>query len=164
MADDLTTLPDLIQGYLDRASETANLPSDLGPPHVGESLTDLHQRLLLTRSAMTSLADLIGELTLFQGRVEATLIERRGVLEEAEATALAGRKRLVEDFSSAKEKNARLGAETLSEARGVRQVEKLLAQVKAASIYCRDRHRELDRAVRDVETRVRILSLESVHI
>lgn len=161
MPDELDALPELLSKHLERASETANLPAELGPPHDSETPADLHQRLLTTRAAMTSLSGLIGELTLFQGRVEATLIEKRGILDEAEAGVVASRKASPwEDYSSAKEKNAKLGAQTLEEARAVRKVEKLLAQVKSVVIYARDRHRELDRAVRDVEVRFRILTWE----
>jgi hypothetical protein len=163
--DDLSVLPDLLQGYLDRASETAALPGELGPPNTSETMHDLHNRLLLTRSAMTSLSSLIGELTLFQGRVEATLIERKGALEDAEAEAVSTRKKSpLEDYSSAREKNALLGAATLTQTRSVRRVGKLLAQVRAAAIYCRGRHQELDRAVRDVDVRVRIVGYEDTRL
>lgn len=159
--DELVAVPASLALYLERASETANLPAELGPPHVGESMLDLHNRLLVTRASMTSLSGLIGELTIFQGKVEASLIERRGLLEEAEAEVLSSRKKsLMEDFSSAKEKNAKLGAETLEQLRAVRNAEKLLAQVKSVVIYCRDRHREIDRAVRDIDTRIKIVQFE----
>lgn len=163
----LDEFPETLEDFVTRASETANLPSSLGAPHSQESLGDLQERLLVTRSAMTSLSGLLGQAVLFQGRVEATLIEARGVLGEAEAgvvSSRAAKPSFGEDFSSAKEKNARLGAETLEEARKVRQIERLFAQVKAVTLYLRDRHRELDRAVRDVETRVKVVLWEDNHM
>jgi hypothetical protein len=35
-----------------------------------------------------------------------------------------------------------------------------VAEVDAALVYTRDRHRELDRAVRDIDTRMRLMSYE----
>ena len=38
-------LPASIRKALDDLSEAANMPTVLGPPHQGESLSDLHERL-----------------------------------------------------------------------------------------------------------------------
>lgn len=152
-----------IRGLLDSLQEAANAPmEDLGPPHAGESLSDLHQRLLGTRAAMSRVSELVGSLTLLQGRLRASLVDRRGLLEDAEADTVTTQRRpvLTEDFSSAKEKNARLGAATLEQRRAVRAAERAAADLDAALSYARDRHRELDRAVRDVDLRVRIQSLD----
>lgn len=154
-------LPVAIQTILDGVSEVANLVEDLGPPHLGESLTDLHTRLLVTRAAMSRVSELAGDLTLLSGRVRRALIDRRGELEDAEATVVSTRRPVViEDFSSAKEKNARIAAGTIESRVKVRHTEKVLADVEAAGYYVRDRHRELDRAVRDIDTRLRILGFE----
>ena len=153
-------LPVALRGILDSVSEAANLPADLGAPNQGESLSDLHQRLLVTRSAMTRVGELAGELTLLSGRVKRILIDRKGDLDDQEAEVVSARRALTEDYSSAKERNARIAAKTLNGRRRVRQAEKLLADVEAALFYTRDRHRELDRAVRDIDTRLRILAMD----
>ena len=158
MSDELSVA---VKTYLDEVAVAANMPADLGAPHQGESLADLEERLLVTRAAMTRVSALAGDLTLLSGRVKHALIDRRGDLEDAEAETVSTRRPvLTEDYSSAKEKNARLAAGTLDQRRRVRQAEKLLADVDAALTYTRDRHRELDRAVRDIDTRLRILSFE----
>lgn len=155
-----SSVQQVLVGIVERSSEAMALVHDLGDPHVDESFSDLHTRLLVTRSAMTRLAALLGELIQIRFRVEQVLIDRRGELEEAEAVVVGQQRHVVEDFSSAKEKNARLAAGTLESRRRVRVIEKLLKDVDAAVEYIRTRHRELDRAVRDIDTRLRIISFE----
>jgi hypothetical protein len=150
-----------ITSLLEGVSEAANLPAALGPPNRAETPTDLHERLLVTRAAMTRVSELAGELTLLTGKVKAALVEARGSLEDAEGEIVTARRpAFTTEYNSAREKDARLGAGTLDHRRKVRQAEKLLAEVEAALYYSRDRHRELDRAVRDIDTRLRIITIE----
>jgi hypothetical protein len=155
------TIHSTVGALLDAISDAFALTSTLDPPSTSETLTDLHQRLLICRAAMTRVADLTGELTLLSGKVKRLLIEAKGELEDEEA-ALVGRKpRHTEDFSSAKERNARMAAGTLETLRKIRKAEGAQSEVDSALFYARDRHRELDRAVRDIDTRLRIISIES---
>jgi hypothetical protein len=151
--------------WLDGVVEACEPVADLTPPTTAETPADLHQRLLVTRAAMTRVSELAGEMTLLNGRVRATTIERKGAVDDAEAkvmtTPTSHRRVLVtEDYSSGKERNARLGAATVMERTALRRVERLAAEVEAALSYTRDRHRELDRAVRDIDTRMRLLTFE----
>lgn len=156
------TVHSTVSALLDAISDAYALTATLEAPSTGETLTDLHERLLLSRAAMTRVADLTGELTLLSGKVKRLLIEAKGDLEDAEA-ALVTRtgRRQIEDFSSAKERNARMAAGTLETLRKIRKAEMAQSEVDSALFYARDRHRELDRAVRDIDTRLRIITIES---
>jgi hypothetical protein len=153
-----------LNAWLEGVSEAFSLVSDFGPPTLAETPADLHARLLVTRSAMSRVSELAGEMTLLSARVKVALIERRGALDDAEAKSMSDvrpkRVALTEDFASAKERNARLMAGTTLDRASVRRVERLVAEVDAALVYTRDRHRELDRAVRDIDTRMRLMSYE----
>ena len=152
----------LIQRNVSEVSETYGLVNDLGAPNLAETPHDLHNRLLITRSAMTRVSELVGDLVRIRGRMQGVLIDRKGELETANSVAVAASSKrvLLEDYSSAQEKNSRLAAATLDERSRLRQVEKRMADLDAALEYGRTKHRELDRAVRDVELRVRILNFE----
>lgn len=152
----------VIQRNVSEVSRAAELVNDLDPPNLGETHQDLHNRLLITRSAMSRISELIAELVRIRGRLQGILVDRKGELETANATAVTtGSKRFpLEDYSSAQEKNSRLAAATMEERTKVRQIEKRLADLEAALEYGRIKHRELDRAVRDVEIRVRLLNWE----
>jgi hypothetical protein len=160
MTEAINRLPNHIKRIIDDISDAAH--TGLDAPSTAETPADLHERLLVTRAGMTRVSELLGELTLLTGRIRAALVDRKGALEDEESTVVTprGHRVLTEDYSSAKERNARLAGATLEARRRVRQVEKVLADADAALTYGRDRHRELDRAVRDIDTRLRILSFE----
>lgn len=155
------TVHSTVTALLDAISDAYALVATQDAPSTSETPADLHQRLLTSRAAMTRVADLTGELTLLAGRVKRLLIEARGELEDAEAELVGRKPRHVEDFSSAKERNARMAAGTLETLRKIRKAESAQSEVDSALYYARDRHRELDRAVRDIDTRLRILTFES---
>lgn len=154
-----------IEAWLDEVTLAFFAVSNMDAPNTGETPGDLHQRLLITRAAMTRVGELAGQMTLLGGRVKSAMIERRGAQQDAEAKIMSepkGGRRVTftEDFASGQERNARLAAGTVAERSALRRVERLSAELDAALTYTRDRHRELDRAVRDVETRLRLLTFE----
>lgn len=162
MSGGLSRLPSTVSRYLDEVVDASAGLADLGAPSTAETPADLHERLLVTRAAMTRVSEITGSLTLLSGRVKAALVEARGELDDEESSIVTRRPKVsfTEDYSSAKEKNARIGAATLETRRKVRQTEKVAVDLDAALAYARDRHRELDRAVRDIDTRLRLLSFE----
>lgn len=161
MSDELAIVPKGLIKLLEEVSSAFEAVHDLGVPHQGESLSDLHQRLLTTRATMSRVSELVAQIIRLRGRVDQALIERKGELEDAEAAILTkATKNLAEDFSSAKERNAKLGAQTLEERRNVRFAERVLADVKSAQEYSTNRLWELDRSVRDIDTRLKILAYD----
>jgi hypothetical protein len=135
---------------------------DLPEPHLGESLTDLHNRLLVVRSHQTTVAALVGDLVRLRAGVRKKRLDLQGALETAEAEAVTARRpKLTEDYSSAMEKNSTLKAATLNERFDLRSVEKLIEDVEAALAYARSVHAELGSQVQDVNTRLRILNSEA---
>jgi hypothetical protein len=148
--------------FVDDIAESFNQLDKLGPPHETESLKDLHRRLLTTRAAMTRVSELTSRLIRYRGRLVRASIISKGELESAETKVISDepKKALIEDYSSAKERNAKLAAKTIEERRRVRIVDQWVVDVDSALDYAKNRSWELDRAVRDIDTRLKILAYE----
>ena len=158
----LSKIADSLEATLEGVSEAFKLITDLGVPNLGESLTDIHTRLLVTRSVMSNVSDTASKLVRLRASVRQEQIDREGALEDKEAAVLSEPEKpsFVEDYSSAKERNAKLGAKTLEERILVREAKKVYIDVDSAYEYVRNRLWELDRSVRDIDTRLRVISYE----
>ena len=133
----------------------------LPEPNLGENLSDLHNRLLVTRAHQTTVTAHIGNLIRLRAGVRKKRMDLQGALEGAEAAAVTEKRWTTEDYSSAKEKNALLASKTLQERIDLRAIEKLNEDVEAALAYARTIHTELGAQVQDVNSRLRILTLEA---
>jgi hypothetical protein len=137
-----------------------NLDEAIGQPHEAETPAEMHVRLIRTRATMTSVAAVLGSLVQLRTGAKVALDAAAGDLEDAEVATVGSQIKMTEDYSSAKEKNARLGAATIEQRLAQRRAQKNLTMVTGVYDYAMVYHRELDRAVRDVETRIRIITLE----
>lgn len=146
---------------LEDASALSNLSEVLPPASVGESLLDLHNRLLTVRSRQQSVSEVLTNLLKTQAGVRKLVLECKSILDSAEANAVGTTKpAFVEDFSSAKERNAKLMAKTLEERMSLRSAEKLQIDTDAALAYVQQVYRDLGNQAQDVQTRIRILGME----
>lgn len=148
---------------LQKLSEAQEPLQKLGPPHLHESPPDLHNRLLVSRACMSRVSESVAQLVRLRGLSTILVITCEGDLQEAEAKAVESRPRISlsgEDFASAKERNARLATSTVQELWCLRQARIAQADADSALEYGRNRLWELDRAVRDIDTRLRILVYE----
>lgn len=148
---------------LKQVQETSDLSGVLGPANTAESLSELHVRLVTVRARQSRLSELVASLVMLHSRVKKAQADRRGDLLEAEAAVVSEKKAKVfsEDFSSAQERNAKLASQTLEQRVALRAIDKLVIDTDAALEYARIRHRELGSQVQDVNTRLRIISMES---
>ena len=143
-------------------SETSDLGDALKAPSVSESLLDLHNRLLTVRSRQQRVSELVGTLIRLQGNVRKLVLDRKLELETAEAKVSKKEswKPIVEDFRSAKERNAELSAKTLDERVALTAAEKLQVDVDVALAYAQGVYRELGNQAFDVSTRIKVLGME----
>ena len=143
-------------------SETSDLGDALKAPSVSESLLDLHNRLLTVRSRQQRVSELVGTLIRLQGNVRKLVLDRKLELETAEAKVSKKEswKPVVEDFRSAKERNAELSAKTLDERVALTAAEKLQVDVDVALAYAQGVYRELGNQAFDVSTRIKVLGME----
>ena len=140
--------------------EAMRLLSDLPQPNLDETLADLHQRLLVTRSAQSRTSELVSQLVRLRGRIKNALLDAQGELETATANVVEKPTFGHANFASGEERRAKLAFQTMEERRAVRQTEKLLTDVEAALEYGNNRFWELNRGVRDIEVRLQLILKE----
>lgn len=121
---------------------------------------DLHVQLLMNRRCMDRAETFVAQLGRLYARASVAEEDLKGVLEDAEATAIqeAGPP---EDFSTAKERNARLLVRTFDERIALRKVSRQKAEIGEALEYARTLFRGMDATRRDTETRLRLMTLET---
>lgn len=136
------------------------LLSGLPQPNLDETLEDLHQRLLVTRSAQSRIAELVGYLIRLHRGVRNLLLDAEGDLEDASAAVVQRPSFGHQNFAAADERKAMLAAHTLEQRHAVRQMEKLRNDADAALEYGNNRFWELNRAVHDIEVRMRLILKE----
>lgn len=147
---------------VNQVSENSSLSDLFDPPNIAENLTDLHQRLLATRARQQRISELVGTLIRIQGNVRKLVLDRKADLDTAEAKVIVVPKAMfqAEDYSSAKERNAKLIAKTLEERIALTAAEKLKVDVDSSLAYAQNVYRELGNQAFDVNTRIKVLGME----
>lgn len=141
--------------------EVSSVSEELKAPHISESLLDLHNRLLIVRARQGQVSEVVGNLIMIQSKARKLVLDRRSDLVSAEAKATALTKQpFVEDFSSGKERNAKLMAKTLDESIALTAAEKLQVDADATLSYAQNIYRELGNQAYDVNTRIKVLGME----
>lgn len=144
-----------------QVSENTDLSEALQAPNISENLLDLHNRLLVVRARQQRVSELVGTLIRIQANVRKLVLDKKSELASAEANAsVVPKQAFVEDFSSAKERNAKLMAKTLDERVALTAAEKLQVDADAAVAYANNTYRELGNQAFDVSTRIKVLGME----
>jgi hypothetical protein len=157
--------PDVVKALVkvvQQVSENADLTPYLKPTSISENLKDLHERLLFVRGRQQRVSELVGTLIRIQANVRKLVLDRKSQLESAEAKAAAPDRTVfqVEDYSSARERNAKLTAKTLDERVALTAAQKLQIDADAALDYAQNAYRDLGNQAFDVSTRIKVLGME----
>ena len=157
---DMAAVNQTVDQTLGDIHDAMQLLTELPQPDLGETLEDLHRRLLVTRAAQSRVSELVGFLVRLHRGVRNLLLDAQGELETASAAVVQRPTFGHQNFASADERKANLAAYTLTERRKVRQMEKLLNDADAALEYGNNRFWELNRGVRDIELRMSLILKE----
>lgn len=149
------SLPNLLEAAVREADE---LRAAGGDSSVQESITDLHSRLVTLRRAQDRLEELAAQSGRIRSRARNTLQQAQDAYDDKVAGAIAGAK--IEEYSTAKERNANYDLAALQERLVLRRAKRLLAIVEDAHEFIVLRHRGVDGARRDIDLRFRMMSFE----
>lgn len=122
-------------------------------PHI------LHEHLLMTRAQIERLEHLTAEIGLVRGRVMGAVQDTKGAYEDAYMTAATSNDVGFADYSSAKEKDANYDLRAIKEKIEHRKAERLHRDVDNAWQYCRTLLRGAEGVHRDLEVRIRLITL-----
>lgn len=160
LSDLLKQLSGEIPEALEHAVRTlADIRSEVG---IGESddPVSLHEQLVKNRAAMDRAETFVAQLGRVHSRAQIAQQDLEGELEDAEAKALqdAGQ---AEEYSTAKERNARLAVRTIDQRIALRKVSRQRAEISEALEFARTLYRGMEASRRDVETRLRMITLQT---
>lgn len=143
---------------LEEASQARNLVKG-GEATDGPS--DLHDQLLHNRRQIERLEHLTGQFLLLKARSAQQVASRKGAYDDAYMAAATKKAVGFTDYTSAKEKDAHYNLATLAETLELRKANALYRDVESAWDFCRILLRGAEGVQRDLELRLRIISLNS---
>jgi hypothetical protein len=137
----------------------SDLRAQVGVGELDGSPADLHKQLVKNRQAMDRTETFMAQLARLHTRAQIAEQDLAAELEDAEAQAVkkAG---AVEEYSTAKERNARLNLHTIDQKIALRKATRQRAEISEALEYVRTLYRGMEGSRRDVETRLRMITLE----
>lgn len=162
---DLSDLLKQLSGEIPEALEHAvrsmsDLRNGVGIGTSTAGPADIHIQLLQNRACLDRAETFVAQLGRLHARACIAEEDLKGALEDAEANAIqeAGP---AEEFSTAKERNARLLVRTFDERIVLRKLSRQRAEIWEALDYARTLFRGMDAVRRDTETRLRLITLET---
>jgi plasmid stabilization system protein ParE len=150
-----TQLSDQLAAFCNEAAELRASP---GPSDINETLPDLHARLVRSRQAQDRIEEILGLIIRLRGVTRKRARACKDELEDKLGRVIRGTK--TAEYSTAREREAAYEVGAFEEKRAWRAAEKMLANVEMAYEFVQLKHRGIDTARRDIETRVRIVSLD----
>ncbi len=122
---------------------------------------DLHTQLVFNRSQIEQMEVVVAQLTLLKARSENILAEKKGEYDDAYSQAAAKPSFSLGEFASAKEKDAHYSLAATTELFAVRKAEAFHRDVYSAWDYARSLLRGAEATQRDIDTRIRLITLQS---
>ena len=151
-------LSDFASTTASRTKELLEVYNSLPEPTIADTPEVMHSRLLSVRALMSSLSGLVADLVILQAAAKNKMSMTKESLDIAESDALQKKHINSTDFLSGQERRANLRAQNLDLEAAYRKSQRQYEDIAATLEYVRVYHREFDRAVRDVELRIRLLS------
>lgn len=128
---------------------------------VNEDPVVLHNYLLHNRAQIERLENLTAHLVLLKSRTAQLTANKRAAYDDAYMKAATKPSVGFADYATAKEKDAHFNLETVDETIQLRKAESLHRDVDSAWDYCRILLRGAEQTQRDIELRIRLISLTS---
>lgn len=165
----MNSLPDLLKALskdvpptIIEACEDATRARELVKPgSVEDGPDDLHEQLLGNRVQIERMEYLVASLTLLKSRSQQSVAASRAAYDDAYAKSATKPSVGFTDYTTAKEKDAHHNLSAMAELVNLRTAEKTHRDVDSAWDYCRILLRGAEGVQRDLETRIRLITLRS---
>lgn len=128
-----------------------------GAPQVTDGPVELHIALVQHRKALDSLEAVVARTGRWKAHADRLVAERLEALDDAELNAT----RLKDDYSSALEKNMHIRTQSLEQRVAHRKAVRFRDEVAEVHQYVTTLYRGLDGSRRDLDTRLRLISLQT---
>jgi len=139
--------------------EADELRAAPGEVDIDEHVSGLHERLIRSRRAQDRMETLLAELGLIKSRVKMAVVEAQNSYDDQWRNVMERTR--IGEYTSAKERDSTYAAGSIEQLIKLRKAQRMLAEVEEVFDYVQLRFRGLDTARREIELRIRIISLES---
>lgn len=145
-----------LKAWRDEARQLREIADDID---LSDSVQDLHEQLVNFRRAQNRTEAILADAGLVRSRVRKLTDDLLAAYEDKFAENVLNDR--TGEYQSAKAQDARYKAGALTELRNLRRAKQMLADVEEVFEFVNIKHRGLDSARRDIDSRIRIISLES---
>lgn len=152
---------DLAPVLIDAIEQARDARDGVRAVQADDDMDTLHQQLVINRAMIERLEHLTSTLGLMKSRTEQAVAQRRAEHDDAYMHSATKKNVGFSDYASAKEKDAHFALGTVDETLRLRKAEATHRDVAAAWDYCRILLRGAEGVQRDMETRIRLISLKS---
>lgn len=147
-----------ILSALEEATEARAL---VRPGAEEDGVQDLHSQLLTNRRNIERLEYLTAQFVLLKSRTSQAVAARKGAYDDAYMKAATKPSVGFGDFATAREKDAVFNLSAMDETWQLRKAESMHRDVDSGWDYCRILLRGAEGVQRDLETRIRLMSMQS---
>lgn len=152
------TFPPLLVDLVQQARAARD---DVRAAKADDGMEELHQQLVVNRAMIERLEYLTSSLGLMKSRSEQWVSSAKAEYEDAYMRAATKPTVGFSDYATAKEKDAHFALGTIEQTMALRKAENNHRDVVAAWDYCRILLRGAEGVQRDMEMRIRLISLRS---
>lgn len=124
-----------------------------------DSVSTMHANLLAGRRSLDRLEAIVAEVGRLRARAKISVSDAKDAYEEAMIAVM--QKTRIGEYTSADERRMTYKAACFDEYRTLRKAEKYEAAIAEVYDYCLMRYRGLDSSRKDLDTRIRLISLQS---
>lgn len=131
-----------------------------GDPH--DAVPELHEQLLHNRSRIDYLESLTSRMLLVRSRSQQAVSDAKAAVDDAVMNTAAKPSSRLGEYASAKEKEVHFALGAVEQTMTLRKAERLHRDVDSTWDYCRVLLRGAEQVQRDLEIRLRMLSVTGV--
>lgn len=158
-------LPILAEGLqpvlVDAVTAARAARDDVRSAHHEDGMDEIHQQLVINRAKIERLEAITSTLGLMKARSGSAVAAKRASYDDAYMHSATKKSVGFSDYASAKEKDAHAALGTIAETMELRKAENAHRDIDAAWDYCRILLRGAEGVQRDMELRIRMISLRS---
>lgn len=126
-----------------------------------DDVETIHATLVINRGMIERLEQLVAHLGFLRSRAAQVVATRKGEYDDAYVASATKKTVGFADYASAKEKDAHFALGTIDQTIALRKAEASYRDVDAAWEFCRTMLRGAEGVQRDMELRIRLISLRS---
>ncbi len=142
-----------------RAAEVADARDHMIPSTDDEDVQAIHSALVHNRAQIERVQAIAASLVLYKAKASKQYREAQAVYDDAYAKAAVKPQVGFSDYSTAKEKDSYYGSQIVGETMALRVAENIFRDAEAVTEFVRVVLRGMEGSHRDLETRVRLISL-----